>query len=275
MKNENISTLVLSGGGIRGICHCGVLKYLEQNNLHNDLKTLCGVSIGSIIGLMYVLKYTSKDIEEEILLKNFKTLKHIQPINIFSKFGIDSGDHLMLWIESQLIKRGLSLNITFRELYSWNPIVFKVGVTNLSKHQFEIFDKFTKPNLEVIKAIRISISVPFFFEYTQLDNCIYVDGGVLNNYPIELFNQNDNVLGVNLTSIQTGKTHTIDTFDSYIFNIMQCIMNKNNLCTERTIEIETNESVIDFDLSTNKKKQLIQIGYKSTENYFRKNKESE
>lgn len=272
----NVSTIVLSGGGVKGICYCGFFKYIEEHNLHKDLKTICGVSIGSLIALMHILKYTSGEIEEEIMSKNFKTLKHIQPINIFTSFGIDSGEHLMLWIESQIIKRGLPINLTFKELYEWNPILFKVGVTNLTNHQFEIFDKDSKPDLEIRKAIRISISIPLVYEYCKLDDYIYVDGGVLNNYPIEFFDNDKGVIGVTLQSSETGKRHDIESLDNYIYNVMQCILNRNSnkssFHLSRTIEIQTDESIINFNLSKSKKKKLIDIGYKSTEKFFQKNK---
>lgn len=274
---KNISTLVLSGGGTKGISHCGVLKYLEEKELHKNLKTICGVSIGSIVGLMYVLKYTAKNIEEEIMSKNFKTLKNIQIVNIFTKYGIDSGEHLMLWVESQLIKRGLPLNITFKQLYEWNPIVLKIGVTNLTKHKFEIFDKFSKPDIPVIKAIRISISIPVLFECCKLDDCIYVDGGVLNNYPIRYFDNEQDVLGVEILSSDAGNKHVIESFDNFIVNVMQCVLNKNiyknSLHFSRTIEINTNDSIISFDITKHNKRRLIEIGYKSTEKYFAKNKD--
>ena len=276
---KEISTIILSGGGIRSISYCGVFRYLEKYNLHKNLKTICGVSSGSVFCLLYLLKYTSQDMEEEILSKNFKTLKHIQPMNILTSFGIDSGRHLMLWIESQVIKRGLPINITFQQLYDWNPVEFKIGVTNLTKQRFELLSYCTHPDLEVLAAIRMSISVPLVFDYCTFEDCIYIDGAVMNNYPIDFFDNNNNVLGFQLKKkVENSEIQIqIDTLDKYIYQIMGCVTNKTSSLSEfhvaRTIEIYTNESIIDFGVTKARKKRLIQMGYECTEKYFTKNKE--
>lgn len=280
---KTINTLVLSGGGIKGIAYTGVLKYLEKiqkNEIHDkkikiDLKTLCCVSVGSIIGLLYILKYTSKEMENEILQKNFKTLKDLDYTTFFDDFGIDTGINIMSWIESQLLKKSLNMDITFRELYIWNNIDFQVIVTNLSKQEIEIHNHLNTPNMKVLLSIRMSISIPFFYKSIKYNDCIYVDGAVTNNYPIRLFSNLDNVIGCNLVSSENQEKTEINSFDSYIFSLLKCIRNTVlNLTNEEilhTIFINTNEySTLNFLLTKKEKKALILLGYQCTEKYFEK-----
>jgi NTE family protein len=280
---KTIHTLVLSGGGMKGIAYAGVFKYIEEiqekkkfyKNLEINIKTLCCISVGSIIGLLHVLKYTSKEIEEEIVLKNFKTLKDIDTINLFENFGIDTGKNIMVWVESQLLKKNLNSKITFRELYIWNNIDFQIGVTNLSKQELEIHNHINTPNIPVLDSIRMSISLPFFFKSVKANNCIYVDGAVMNNYPIRLFSNLDGVLGCNLLSANKnqGELTEINTFDTYIYSLISCLWNgsislsKEEL--EKTIVIQTNEkTTLNFLLNKKEKRKLILLGYSSTEKYF-------
>lgn len=280
---KNIHTLILSGGGMKGVAYAGVFKYIEEvqqkkkfyNNLKIDIKTICCVSVGSILGLLYTLQYTSKEIEDEILLKNFKTLKDIDAINLFENFGIDTGKNIMAWVESQLIKKNLDPRITFRELYIWNNIDFQVCVTNLSKEEFEIHNHLNTPNDIVLESIRMSISLPFFFKSVKKNNCLYADGAIMNNYPIRLFTNLEGVLGCNLLLKEPNKQdpEEINTLDTYIYSLANCVLNSLTSLTEeeskRTISIQTNEkNTLNFLLSRSQKKKLISIGYSSTEKYF-------
>jgi NTE family protein len=280
---KTIHTLVLSGGGMKGIAYAGVFKFLEEiqqkkkfyNKLKIDIKTLCCVSVGSILGLLFVLKYTSQEIEEEILLKNFKTLKDFDTLNFFENFGIDTGNNIMSWVESQLIKRKLELNITFRELYIWNNIDFQVAVTNLSKQKLEIHNHLNTPNIPVLESIRMSISLPFYFKSIKRDNCFYIDGGIMNNYPIRLFTNLEGVLGCNLLSAQNDNNEIteINALDTYICTLANCLFNGTIILNEeemkKTITIQTDEkNTLNFLLSRTQKKKLIKLGYTCSEKYF-------
>ena len=64
IKNINITHLVLSGGGMRGVIFVGALRYLYLNNMHNNIKHIAGCSVGSLIGLMFALKLTINEMEE-------------------------------------------------------------------------------------------------------------------------------------------------------------------------------------------------------------------
>ena len=64
IANINITHLVLSGGGMRGVIFVGALRYLYLNNMHNNIKHIAGCSVGSLIGLMFALKLTIDEMEE-------------------------------------------------------------------------------------------------------------------------------------------------------------------------------------------------------------------
>ena len=85
-----------------------------------------------------------------------------------------------------LKKKTGSEEITFRQLKELFPNKnLIVGGSNLSNAEMEYFSADNTPDMPVYLAIRISTSFPFVFEKVEYNDCIYLDGGLMNNYPIE------------------------------------------------------------------------------------------
>ena len=185
-----INTLILSGGGVKGIAYIGALKYLDELKTKEDLKVdiniqeILGVSVGSIVGLLYILGYTYDELVDEIVSKNLSDLKQFRIKNFLQRYGFDSGIRIVNWIETLIIGKGYSKDITFADIYTNFGINFRVVATNLNKYKTEVFDKNSSPSLRVIRAIRMSIGIPLVFTVTKYRSDCYVDGGLINNYPI-------------------------------------------------------------------------------------------
>ena len=135
----------------------------------------------------------------------------------------------------------------------------------------------------------MSTSIPFIFCAEKYNNSIYVDGGLLNNYPIKLYEEYenmDNVLGCKL--VTRGEFHDdinyeIDSFDSYLLHLMGCLFaNKERDTTlaykyiEHTICIHAYKIThpINFILTENEKRGLIDMGYQAARDYFDKSVKS-
>jgi predicted acylesterase/phospholipase RssA len=282
-----IDTLVFSGGGIRGMAYCGVLRKLqevqkEDNGIAIDVKTVCCVSVGSIFGLGYVLGFDADEMQEELLQKDFGLMKSIRLSNLLNKFGLDSGRRLVAWFETMMIKKGVSKTATFQQLFEKTGIKLQVLATNLSRYEYGIFDHVNTPNLRVTKAIKMSISVPFLFTAEVYEKDMYVDGAVINNYPIELFRGDlSNVLGFKLVAHGELREHKvqkdINEFDAFAVNVLFCMMIQKERHTtlaeeyrEHTMFIDTHEftSFIDYDISNEDKQLLIKIGYEAADAFF-------
>jgi NTE family protein len=285
---QTINTLLLSGGGIKGISYCGVLKKIHElmesgsENVKIDIKTICCISVGCLFGLVYTIGYKYEEIEDEIMSKNFAHLKDVKISNLLRQFGLDSGENIMSWIETMMIKKGYYKTTTFKELYERTGINLKIITTNLNRYTQTIFDKDSEPEYEVLSAIRMSISVPFIFTIKKYNEDIHVDGGLIDNYPIHLFKEEiDNVLGIHLSNIKkTNNKIQIRDIDKYIFNVFYCLLvNKdlhyynNTIFKDKTITIDTELEIgntMNFDLSIDEKRRLIKIGYDTVDKYFDK-----
>lgn len=283
MKEINI--LLLSGAGSKCIAYIGVLKKLkelsDEKKIKLDIKEICSVSAGSIIGLLYILGYSIDELKDELLLKNLEQLKDIKYTNFFSYFGIDSCKNIISWIEYLIKKKIETSNITFKELYDKYKIHYKVLATNLHKYNYTIFDYINTPDYAVIKAIRLSISIPFYFHAIKYKNEYHVDGAIIDNYPIKLYKSKlINVLGIKSINYGELRNHKVDnkinSLDTFIYNIIYCIIVQkeketsiNEEYQKHTIYIYTNNKrAIDFSISLEDKLNMIDIGYSKCEEFF-------
>lgn len=282
-----LETLVISGGGIRGVVYIGVYKKLRElekdNKLKINIKKFCCVSVGCFFGLLMLLGYTPDEIEDEVLRKNFSDLKDIRLSNFLNKYGLDSGKNVLTWIETLIIKKGFSKNITFKELYDSTGVSLEVLATNLVKYKYTIFNELNTPNYEVTKAIRMSISIPFVFTAEKYKNEIHVDGGLINNYPIYLFQNLDHLLGLKIVSHGELSGHEVNNniheFDTFISHVFACYMlekQRNLMLNEdykrHTIFIPTNEITqsINFSMKKEDKVKLIKLGYDAASEFFQR-----
>jgi len=204
--------LVLEGGGVRGLAYAGALSTLEEKGVLTHIQKVAGSSAGSIAALMISVGYTTKEIDSimfELPVQQFNDGKYgvVGKYNrIKSDFGIYKGEYFEKWLQ-QLVKfktgnadltfkdlHGLTLqNNTYKELYCTG--------TNISKQQLEIFSVEKTPDMPIALAVRISGSIPLYYEPIALDNQYkkinrrdstmfinyFVDGGMLCNYPISIF----------------------------------------------------------------------------------------
>jgi NTE family protein len=285
MKSE-IDTLIFSGGGSKGLCYIGVIRCFEEmlskGLVKMNIKEVCGVSIGSVMGLLYVLGYSYDELYEELIKSDLSVLKQLKLRNFLTKYGLDDGKKFMSWVEGFIVKKGYSRNITLKELWLKRGIDFKIVTSNLNKYNLEIFDYKKNPNLKVLKAIKMSLSVPFVFSPEKYKDNYYVDGGLINNFPIELYKNNmETVLGCKIITdgeLQENINVEIDSFESYAMNIFNCFFGKREETNTRSceyfehiIDIKASDiNFINFNLTESDKIHIINLGYDAACNYFKR-----
>jgi len=209
--------LVFEGGGVRGIAYYGVLKVLEEKDLLKHCQRFAGTSAGSINA--WLCAYFKDDISriEDIQRKtNFADFadddKGIirDSYRLINKYGWHKGDNFYSWAQKITKEKFKKEHITFKELYDQTGNDLVVVACNASKGKSVKFSKDTTPDFFVERAVRISMSIPVYFRGIfipdkSVDNNgnilgnpgidkevdkgrdIFVDGGVLDNYPIQTF----------------------------------------------------------------------------------------
>jgi len=192
-----IKHLVFSGGGPAGLVLYGAAKQLHNVYWNiNNIKSIYGTSIGAYIGIIISLGYEWDVVDDYLIKRPWNNILNIEPftvINAYNTKGIINESFITEAILPLLEAKGLNTNTTFKELYEYNKIDVHIFTTNLNGEKMSNVDISHKshPNLSVIKGISMSAAYPFVFCPVIEDGNCYVDGGILNNFPIvDCYNNN-------------------------------------------------------------------------------------
>ena len=217
-KNRQKVGVALSGGGIRGTAHIGVLKVLLENNIPIDY--ISGTSAGAIVAAMYACGYTPKQMETmvgKIKMSHFidlnltvaDLLKHGAKwlYNGMFRFwsvlptGLIKGDKIEeylndLWQDRTVKDTKIPLAITAVDLHSANTIFF---TSPLSRSRAILNARYYHTT-SLTDAVRASISIPGIFYPKKYRSMTLVDGAVKNNLPTDILRHMgaDIVIGVDL-----------------------------------------------------------------------------
>ena len=204
-----IKSLVFEGAGVRGIAYCGAVQEMESKKMMDSIKRVGGTSSGAIIALTISLGYSGKEIENIISKTNFKKFNDggfffIGGINRLNKyFGWYKGKKIEKWLEKVIKEKTGNENITFEELHLKGFKDLYITGTSLNKQKAVVFSHESYPKMKVKDAVRISISIPLYFEPVFIDSSgktfdhprqghgfdMMVDGGILENFPIHIFDK--------------------------------------------------------------------------------------
>jgi predicted acylesterase/phospholipase RssA len=188
-KDSKIKHLVISGGGPAGFLTYGALRYTAQQKIWNlnELKSIYGCSVGAFFGVIVSLGYDWEWLDDYFIKRPWEKLINISALTFFEKKGLLDEKFIEESIASLLSAKDLNVNITLKELYHHNKIEIHMYTTNINTSIIEKVDLSykTHPELSVIKALNMSMCYPFLFKPVCInENECYIDGGLLNNYPL-------------------------------------------------------------------------------------------
>ena len=184
-----IKHLVISGGGPVGIRFLSALETLNLENYWNidDIESIYGTSIGCILGVMICLKYDWETLNNYIINRPWHDAIKVTPKQLFESYynkGIFDKKIVEILFKPLLQAKDLSLLITLQELYNYSNIDLHIFTFEVNSFTTTEYSHTTHPNLLLVDAIFMSSALPGLFIPTIIDNCCYVDGGVMCNYPI-------------------------------------------------------------------------------------------
>ncbi len=280
---------VFSGGGIKDFALVGAYQVLEEKGFRFD--RLAGTSAGAILACFIAAGYTGKEIEQMLEEQDFQTLldprKTILPFPIMKWFslywrmGLYQGKALEDWFMKKLALKGV---YTFGDLPEGTLRLIASDLTNgkLMVLPDDLAHYGISANtFPVARALRMSCGIPFFFEPVKLNigfgNSIVVDGGVLSNFPMWLFDESNGtklrpVLGLKVSrgdneSVGHPINNGLQLFEA-LFSTMQNAHDKRYISRKHEKNIifipvgATNAT--EFDLSRERKAVLLENGRKST-----------
>jgi NTE family protein len=267
-KRKNI--VVISGGGVKGLCALGALVKLKELDIIDKPDIYCGTSVGSIIILLLTIGYSALDIYEILLELDFEKLVSSNIENILDDIhlGFNTCEPIIYIINHMMKAKNIKTKITFIELFNIFNTKLIITGTCVNDASIHYFSHELTPNMEVLDAIKISISIPIIFKPYNYNNKLWIDGGCMNNYPIDLFhNKLNDVIGIYLDEHYFNYEYFED-MQSYIYQIFNCIYiglnyNKIELYKNNTIHIKC-DRLNTWDLQKEEKIKLYNIGYNLT-----------
>jgi len=204
---QEYTNLVFEGGGMRGIAYAGSLRELENRQQLKNIERVAGTSAGAIAALLVSLNYSADEIKPIIFDTPFKEFNDGQYFFVGgisrtnNRYGWYQGKEFVKWIEGLIEAKTGNKDITFRELREQGFRDLYVTGTSLNNQQLVVFSAVSYPDMKIKDAIRISISIPLYFEAVVIDKKgkvldietatgdydIMVDGGFTANFPIFIF----------------------------------------------------------------------------------------
>ena len=288
----NFTNLVFEGGGVKGIAYAGALQVLTDCGILPQIKQVAGTSAGAITATLVSLGYTAPEIKSIIMSMDFKTFEDgWDPLRLPTEYGLYKGDAFLTWIQKMIAaKANKGANATFSDLYNQNGIGLFVFATDLNIYDVKQFSHLDTPNVAIAEAVRASMSIPMFFKAWKFsnnlpDDHIYVDGGVVLNYPITVFDSpqapdNPQTLGFFLYDKNGNKKPNTLAYNELI---PYCKALFETLLDSQVIDFDEDESMekrsvriddfgiaaTDFDLTQQQKEQLYKSGVYYTEAFLK------
>ena len=188
--------LVFEGGGVKGIAYIGAMKVLKDEGILQDITRVGGTSAGAINATLFALGFSTAQTRKILKTLDFNNFADdswgkLRDINrLVNKFGWNKGDFFHTWIGNHIKTKLGSSHATFRDLKNADKPDLYVYGTNLSTRFGEVFSFEHTPTMRIADAVRIFMSIPLFFAaFRNAREDVYVDGGLLNNFPIKLFDR--------------------------------------------------------------------------------------
>jgi predicted acylesterase/phospholipase RssA len=274
---SEVDTLVLSGGSINGFILLGGIQYLYDNHLFQNITTFVGTSIGSIISYLLIIGYTPIEIMVYLCTHN-ELIEKMGRINILN---IPRGEAAVPFscisdeLERMTIDKMGSL-MTMAELNARFGKILVCSTYNATKSKPEYISHETYPNMPCLTAMKMSSNLPFIFENFKYGDSFYIDGGVSNNFPIDIGEKlGKKVVGLCITYDLSIKNIKPDFLD-YIYKLLYVpiqqsmeyrILNMRN--NTKVINISpTNIDFFNFNINHKVKFEMFSNGYNEVKNSY-------
>jgi NTE family protein len=294
---------VFEGGGVKGIGLVGALEVMEQAGYRWNM--LAGTSAGAIVAALVAAGYTASELKpilDSLDYREFKDRGFVDSIPlvgnvaslIFEK-GIYEGRFFEEWIGKLLSDKGVK---TFGDLRAPAGCLYEhrlqVIVSDITKSRLLVAPSglpaygIDPDSFEVARAVRMSMSIPFFFEPVVHKGHYFVDGGMLSNFPVWLFDRQPTApageeppprwptFGFKLVEPGEGQPNDIDSVIDFVKALVGTMLESHDKQHVedadflRTIAVPTvGVRTTEFSLTPQKRARLYQSGCKAAEAFLK------
>ncbi|MFT8317453.1 MAG: patatin-like phospholipase family protein [Sporolactobacillus sp.] len=287
--------IVFSGGGVKGFAFVGALSKLEESGYR--FKRAAGTSAGAIVAALLASGYPAAEMKtlmdglntRQLLDSRTKiSLPFLKWLRVYYKMGLYRGDSLEKWLIDALAAKGVH---TFSDL---PPDALKIIAADVTRGRMVVMpDDLKEYGIEpavfsIARAVRMSAGLPFFFEPVSLfdnsgERSLIVDGGLLSNFPLWVFDKGEELperpfIGLQTTN-QLNGYHPVKINNAVeLFRGLFSTMREAH--DEKTIQKLRDSNIIvipidkvqtkDFDISLEERDRLFALGRDETDLFLKK-----
>lgn len=282
-QNKIIKNLALCGGGFYGYAGVGVLKELVKYPDQIKIANISGVSVGSMVAALYAVGYTPEELSDILFNMDFDYLirdSYLPYFRLYGYFGMYEASRLEEFIEKLIRQKTHIKHCTFSQI----KMNLNIIATNLNYQRPVIFSKENTPEMVISKAVRMSISYPGIITPILHDGDYYGDGGEFMNYPIIMFEDLEETIGVTFASHNENSDGTLkhkipihNIYDyvrslaftmsraTYLYQITPKYLDRSII-----VHIEENIDSMQFQLTQKQKEYLFNKGIESARQQIHK-----
>lgn len=254
-----IKHIVISGGGHSILSFYGTMK---ESNIkkywdYANIESIYGSSAGSIMAVILSLNIDWELLDnyflnrpwEKVFSLNFESL-----FSIFNNFGMFSNQVIIDLLNPLFKCNDIDINITIKELYDINHIDIHIITTELFNFESIDISHKTHPDWKVVDAVYASCAIPILFIPLKIDNTFYLDGGILNDYPIDIClknnNNEDEIFAIKKQNTQATqdpdkKINLFDFLSIILRKVVHLILQEKKTEIKNTVNI--NQDAINLD----------------------------
>jgi predicted acylesterase/phospholipase RssA len=266
---NNIDTLCISGGGLKGFSFLSALNVLVEHNYLdlNLINKYVGTSFGAIFGFLLNIGYSTEELVTYLNNYDKKKLSFDLDLELFfTNNGFCDGTKILDFIEVLLNLKIRIKDINFKDLEILTKKKLLIITTNFSKGKKEVFSSDTTPLVSVIKAIRMSISIPLLMTPVKYNDDYYVDGGLTSNLGVEFCDP----LKTLCICLQNPKKFDYSDLSNIISGLITITINNKDTSNFKKLEIIQPSCCNLINSDDDIFKSLIDIGIKSGLKFLRK-----
>ena len=191
--------IVIPGGGPHGFTDSGIILYCLKNNIINlkHIESIHGTSAGGIMSVLLCMQNESTIYEDYIVNCMMDKLFYVDPenlVNIFQCKGLINANCFYEYLKPFFDSNNIDVNITLKDFYKITKKHLYLYATRARDLTVAILSNHNFPNMKLLDALGASCAIPGIFPPVVYENELYIDGGIMSNYPLEECLSDDSVI---------------------------------------------------------------------------------
>lgn len=284
LNNKNI--LVISGGGKKGMAFLGILEGLDLDL--TKFKYLSGSSIGALICTSICFGNNIKEMKSFFLNNDLSKLCPViydekSDVKILSslvnKFSVGGDNNMKEEMKKIFENKYDYRTLTFKKLFNKSGKELHISGSNISSHLPEYFSYKLTPDMLIYDALLISTRVPLIFPPVEMNGSYYIDGYVLDPFPIRCFDKKflkknkDNIIGILSLPKQKYGFDNIFSYLNNIFEALSCqyMIRSMGKFKKNVVTISVNGDLLNLKSTKEELLNMFQLGYEKGIKFKNKN----